>query len=113
MKLAFKLAYRNLIGGGIRTWLNVGILSFVFLVILFFNGLTNGWNHQAVRESIAWEFGAGQLLHEKYDPYDPFTIEEGHGILPESEMENLVPVLVRQASIYPKGRMVPVLIKGI
>ena len=30
MKLAFQLAYRNLVGAGLRTWLNVGHFSFHF-----------------------------------------------------------------------------------
>lgn len=72
MKLAFQLAYKNLVGSGLRTWLNVGVLSFAFVVIIFYNGLLEGWNQQAKREAIAWEFGSGQLLNDKYDPYDPF-----------------------------------------
>jgi putative ABC transport system permease protein len=38
MKLAIKLAYRNLIGAGLRTWLNVIVLSFAFVVILWLRG---------------------------------------------------------------------------
>jgi len=32
--LAFKLAYKNIISSGIKTWLNVFILSFAFVLIL-------------------------------------------------------------------------------
>ena len=31
MKLAFHLAYKNLMGAGLRTWLNAGVLSFAFI----------------------------------------------------------------------------------
>ena len=113
MKLAFQLAYRNLIGAGLRTWLNAGILSFSFIVILFFDGLIDGWNKQGIRDSIDWEYGQGQLLHADYDPYDPFTIDDGHGKIPESERAASVPVLVRQVSVYPEGRMLSVKLSGI
>ena len=79
MKLSFQLAYRNLIGAGLRTWLNVGILTFTFLVILFYNGLLDGWNLQAKRDAINWEFGCGQFHYKDYDPYNPFSLQEAHG----------------------------------
>lgn len=113
MKLAFQLAYKNLLGAGLRTWLNASVLSFAFVVMLFFNGLIDGWNLQAQRDSIDWEYGKGQLLHEDYDPYDPFSIQDGHGVLPENERDELVPILIRQASIYPDGRMLGISLKGI
>lgn len=113
MKLAFQLAYKNLVGAGLRTWLNVAVLSFAFIVIIYMNGLMDGWNEQARRDSIAWEYGNGHLLHEDYDPFDPFSIQDAHGILPAAETENLTPILIRQASIYPEGRMLSVMLKGI
>jgi hypothetical protein len=39
MKTAIKLAYRNLIGAGLRTWLNVIVLSFSFVVIIWMKGV--------------------------------------------------------------------------
>ena len=113
MRLAFQLAYKNLMGAGLRTWLNAAVLSFAFVVMLFFNGLIDGWNLQATRDSIDWEYGMGQLRHEAYDPYDPFSIKDSHGTLPESVGTGLTPILIRQASIYPGGRMLPVALKGI
>ncbi len=113
MKLAFQLAYKNLMGAGLRTWLNVGVLSFSFIIIIFYNGLIDGWNEQAKRDSIAWEYGHGQFLHSEYDPFDPFTVLDGHGVLKEEQSKNLTPILIRQASIYPDGRMLSVALKGI
>lgn len=113
MILAFQLAYRNLMGAGLRTWLNAAVLSFAFVVILFFNGLLDGWNQQAKRDNIEWEYGKGQLIHADYDPFDPFSVQDGHGILPTSAKENLVPILIRQASVYPEGRMLSISLKGI
>lgn len=113
MKLALELAYKNLIGAGLKTWLNVGILAFTYLLIVFYNGFMDGWNRQSVKDSIAWENGHGQVWHEKYDPSDPFTILDGHGSIPEENSTELVPVLVRMGTIYPEGRMLPISIKGI
>jgi len=113
MKIAFQLAYKNLMGAGLRTWLNVGVLSFAFVVIIFYNGLIDGWNQQAKIDGIAWEYGNGHLLNDGYDPFDPFSIQDGHGTLPEETSKNLVPVLIRQATIYSEGRMISAVIKGI
>jgi len=111
MKLALQLGYKNLVGAGLRTWLNAGVLSFCFIIIIFFNGLIDGWNQQARIDSTEWEVANGHLLHENYDTSDPFSIKDGHGELPQQE--NLTPVLIRQASIYPDGRMVNISLKGI
>jgi len=115
---AFKLAYRNLIGAGLRTWLNVIVLSFSFVVIIWYKGILEGWNRQARHDMIEWEVGGGQYWHQKYDPYDPFTITDSHNTLPV-EMQNAVttgamtPILISQASIYPGGRIQSILLKGI
>lgn len=113
MKLAFQLAYKNLIGSGLRTWLNVGVLSFAFVVMIFYNGLIDGWDQQAKLDSIAWEYGHGQLLEENYDPYDPFSLQDGHAEFDIKQTQKLSPILIRQATIYPDGRMLSVFLKGI
>ncbi|MFZ1807288.1 MAG: FtsX-like permease family protein [Cyclobacteriaceae bacterium] len=112
MKLAFQLAYRNLIRAGLRTWLNVGVLSFTFIVIVFYKGFLEGWNEQAVNDAIDWEYGQGQVLNKNYDRYDPFTIVDAHDRIPES-LTGEIPIFIRQGSIYPDGRMLAILIKGI
>jgi ABC-type lipoprotein release transport system permease subunit len=116
--LAFKLALRNLLGAGLRTWLNVIVLSFSFIIIIWLKGLLEGWDRQAKNDMIRWEIGGGQYWHAAYDPFDPFTLSESHGIIPDvlSDSINngtLVPVLLSQGTIYPNGRMQSVLIKGI
>ena len=112
--LIFKLALKNLLGAGMRTWLNVIVLSFAYVIIIFYNGLIDGWNEQARNDTIHWEYGQGQLWHPDYDPYDPFTLQDAHGTLPPSaDTQPLVPVLITQGSIYPQGRMLSVQLKGI
>ena len=116
--LALKLAYRNLMGAKLRTWLNMIVLSFAFLVIIWNKGLLNGWDQQARIDTIEWEIGGGQYWHENYDPYDPFTIEESHGKLSDAtnnaiNQGSLTPILISQASIYPEGRIQTVSLRGI
>lgn len=116
--MAFKLALRNLLGAGLRTWLNVVVLSLSFVVIIWYQGVLEGWNRQARRDTIAWEIGGGQFWHPAYDPFDPFSLEQAHGPLPPplreaAEQGELTPILVAQASIYPSGRMQSALLKGI
>lgn len=116
--LAFKLAYRNLLGAGLRTWLNVIILSLAFVMIIWHKGLLDGWDRQAKVDSITWEYGGGQYWHKEYDPFDPFTLTESHRVLNNDQVtmvENrkLAPILITQGTIYPNGRMRSILIKGI
>ena len=118
MNLAIKLAYRNLIGAGLRTWLNVIVLSFSFVAIIWGKGLLMGWDYQAKTDMKSWEIGGGQYWNENYDPYDQFTLADAHAVIPEefkkeTEAGEMVPVLIAQGTIYPKGRMQPILIKGI
>jgi ABC-type lipoprotein release transport system permease subunit len=100
-------------GAGLRTWLNVGILAFTFIVIIFFNAYLEGWNLQAQRDSVKWEYGQGQLRHQAYDPLDPFTLTDAHAAYTGMQGNYLTPVLIQQASIYPENRMVSIVLKGI
>jgi putative ABC transport system permease protein len=116
--LSIKLAYRNLIGAGLRTWLNVFVLSFVYILIIWHYGIIDGWNYQARKDMQAWEVGNGQYWHQNYDPYDFFTLEESHAQIPETFKKSIAegtitPVLITQGSVYPEGRIQSVLLKGI
>jgi ABC-type lipoprotein release transport system permease subunit len=112
MKLELKLAFKNLLGARLRTFLNILVLSFSFVIIILLNSIMDGWDQQAQSDSVAWEFGEGHLINKKYDPLDPYTILEGHGPIPENK-KGLIPILVHQASIYPQGRMMGIILKGI
>jgi ABC-type lipoprotein release transport system permease subunit len=73
---------------------------------------------QASRDFIKDEIAGGQYWIETYDPYDPLSLDESHGIIPgqlDALIENrqATPILVRQGTIYPEGRVQSILIKGI
>lgn len=116
--IAFKLAFRNLFGAGLRTLLVVFVLSLAYFLIIFMNGLYQGWDKQAKIEMINWEVGQGQYWHDAYDPYDPMTLVDAHAVIP-AELEKFaadgsaVPILITQATIYPEGRMMGIVMKGI
>ncbi len=116
--LSLKLAFKNLMGAGLRTWLNVLALSFAFVLIIFYNGMIDGWNRQAIRDTKDWETGEGQFWHPEYDRFDPYTIEDSHALLSEEiKLEignnNLTPVLIAQATAYPQDRSMGIVLKGI
>jgi ABC-type lipoprotein release transport system permease subunit len=115
---AIKLALRNLIGAGLRTWLSVFVLAVILILIIWQYGVIDGWDRMAVRDMIAWEIGGGQIWTAEYDPYDPFTLEDSHSTIPPSfreeiEKGNMAPILITQASIYPGGSIMSILLKGI
>ena len=115
---AIKLALRNLIGAGLRTWLSVIVLAIILILIIWQYAIIDGWDRMAVRDMIAWEIGGGQIWTEGYDPFDPFTLEDSHRAIPQSfndeiEKGNMAPILITQASIYPEGRIMSILLKGI
>jgi putative ABC transport system permease protein len=116
--LTIKLAFRNLIGAGIRTWLNVFVLSLAFLMIIFVQGLIKGMGEYAVEISVEYDYGGGQYRHKTYDPYDPLTLEESHAILSPT-LEGLIErgeataILVTSGAAFPEGRVQSALLKGI
>ena len=116
--LAIKLAFKNLLGAGLRTWLNVTVLSFAFILIIFYNGMIDGWNRQGRNDTQDWEIGQGQFWLPEYDRYDPYTIQDSHTslsdlVITEVSKGNLTPVLITQATIYPEGRVQNAMLKGV
>jgi len=116
--MLFNIAIKNLLGAGIRTWLNVFVTSVSIFMIIFSSGMYSGMMEHAMKVSIDTEIAGGAYWHPKYDPYDPITFENSHSKIP-SELKKIVndnkalEVLVNQAAIYPNGRIVPVIMKGI
>ncbi len=116
--IAIKLAYKNLLGAGLRTWLNVAVLSFAFVLIIFYNGMIDGWNRQGLKDTKDWEIGQGQFWHPEYDKYDPYTIQDSHSLLSEKvngeiKKGNLTPILITQSTFYPEGRVQSGILKGV
>jgi ABC-type lipoprotein release transport system permease subunit len=116
--LILKTSFKNILGAGRRTWLNVAVLSFTFVILLLFNGLMDGAFNGTRHDTEVWEIGAGQFWHPQYDRLDVFTLQDAHGEITDELQSHvnsgaLTPVLVTQGVIYPQGRMQNVLLRGI
>lgn len=114
----YKLALRNLLGGGVKAWLRVGVLSLAFLTIIAIQGVYQGINEQGSDALIAAEAGAGQYWHEKYDPQDPLGLPDAHGVVPKelsqiTDAGSAAAILIVQGFMYAGGNLRSVLLKGI
>lgn len=116
--MILKLAYKNILGNGWRSLINVVILSIVLTGMIWMQGLYDGWERIARRQMIEWEFGGGHYEQVSFDKYDSFTLDKSYAAIPQ-EMSKLViegkavPILYSAGVIYPEGRMTPIVIKGI
>ena len=113
-----KLAFKNIYGAGLRTWLSATALSFSFVAIIFLQGLYKGMTDQAEKATVDAQYAGGHYWQNAYDPYDALTLDDAHGRIPDG-LRKLVgenkatPILIRQATIYPNGRFQSALLKGI
>ena len=116
--MLFKIAIKNILGAKLRTWLNVFVTALSFFIIVFFSAMYDGMLEHAMQVTIDTEIAGGAYWHPEYDPLDPMTFEDAHAVPPGTvkalvNQKKAVPVLVSQASIYPNGRIMPVIMKGI
>jgi ABC-type lipoprotein release transport system permease subunit len=113
-----KLALRNLLGGGLKTWLRVIVLSVTFVVIVSMVGLILGVNEQATQAMIAADIGGGQYWHEKYDPQNALDLPDAHGVIPPElgklvEAGRATPILAVQGFMYVGGSFRPIVLRGV
>jgi ABC-type lipoprotein release transport system permease subunit len=116
--MLLRLAWRNLLGAGMRTALNVVVLSITFVAIVGTLGLLEGFNRQTSRAMIEGEYGGGQYWHPTFDPLDPISLPDAHGAVPPLVRQQIdagraTAVLVVPGTMYPGGRLRSVVIKGI
>ena len=116
--MLFKIALKNLLGARLRTFLNVFVTAFSFFMILFMSAMYDGMLQHAKQVTMNTEIAGGAYWHPEYDPLDPITFENAHSVPPTAiqalvDQKKAFPVLVSQASIYPGGRIMPTIMKGI
>jgi len=115
--MKFRLAFRNLLGAGLRTWLNIAALSLCFALILILQGMYNGLFGKIEHDMIETEVAGGQYWVENYDPYNPIRLDSYYRdynlFQPYVESGDAVPVLYRSAVMYPNGGSMNVILKGI
>ena len=109
---------KNLLGARLRTFLNVLVTAFSFFLILFMSAMYDGMLQHTKQVTMDTEIAGGAYWHPKYDPMNPMTFEDAHSVPPVAvqtlvDEKKAFPVLVSQASIYPGGRIMPTIMKGI
>lgn len=116
--MLIKLANRNILGNGWRSVINMFILAFVLVGMIWMMAMFHSWTYRATQQMRDWEHGEGLLRLKGYDPYDGFTWDKSHAPL-SKEMQSAVdrgdmlPILLSPAVIYPEGRMMSVQVRGI
>ncbi|MFH2129863.1 MAG: FtsX-like permease family protein [bacterium] len=116
--MIFKIAFKNVLSAGIRTWLNTVIISITLTAIILIQGMNNGLLKELMTNRINEELGNGQFWHVNYDPFDPLTLEKSHGELSPAmaaavKKREAIPILMVAGSAYPQGRIFPAVLKGI
>ncbi|MAJ43786.1 MAG: ABC transporter permease [Candidatus Marinimicrobia bacterium] len=116
--MLLNIAIKNLLGARLRSFLNIFVTSLSFFIIIFISGMYDGMRQHAKHITIKTEISGGAYWHPNYDPLDPMSYEKSHSVIPSKiniliEKNKAVPILVSQATIYPNGRMIPVIMKGI
>ena len=116
--MLLKIAMKNLLGARLRTFLNVIVTAFSFFLILFMSAMYDGMLQHTKQVTMDTEIAGGAYWHPKYDPLNPMTFEDAHSVPPVAvqtlvDEKKAFPVLVSQASIYPGGRIMPTIMKGI
>ncbi len=113
------LALRNILGAKLRTWLNILVLAFSFILIIWGKAVVVGMGDQIMDAMKDVELGhGGQLWHPEFDPEDPLTINDAHTRVPdalETSISNgqIAPILMATGNIYPEGKVRAALIRGI
>lgn len=116
--MIFKLAYKNLMGAKLRTWLTVISLSFTYLLIIWSQSIYLGMQEEGTANSVEEEIAAGQYWQEEYDPFDLRDLSDNNiqvkGFLKKMiDEKEAFPQLLIPGSIYPDGRLTNVIIRGI
>ncbi len=116
--LTWNLAFKNVTKAGLRTWLNVFILSFAFVLIIWTDGMYDGMSKQVIGDMVDNSIGGGQFWQSNYDPFDPFSLDDSHAEIP-GNFQNLIntgkatPKLIRSCAMFPNGRVQSALLNGI
>lgn len=116
--MILRLAYKNIIGYGWRSTVNMLILAIVLIGMVWMQAMYYSWIKVAETQQKAWEYGKGMLRVRSYDPFDAFSWEKSYAPTPPALKPaiadgKVIPVLMSPATIYPDGRMMPAMLKGI
>lgn len=116
--MILRLAYKNILGYGWRSLIIVFMLAMIITLTLWMEAMYHSWVGLAKTQQEEWEYGSNMLRSVHYDPLDAFTWDKSYGPIPEAlkgdiKTDKAVPVLFSPAVIYPQGRSITAMVKGI
>jgi len=116
--MVYKIALKNLLSAGVRTWLTAFVLSLTLASMIFLQALMTGMLDEMSTIRAKEEISQGQIWHPDYDPYDLTQLDQANGaapseLLPLITSGELCPLLLIPGAVYPKGRFRNLLIKGV
>lgn len=116
--MILRLAVKNILHNGWRSLINIVVVSIVLIVMVWTQAMYYSWIRLAEIQQTDWEYGKGLLRVKTYDPYDPLTFDESYAPIPQElqnaiDQDEIAPILMAPATIYPQGRMLSAVIKGI
>lgn len=117
-RLLLRLALRNLLGTGLRFYINLAVLAITVLLILLLKGIWAGMGLQMVDTVVTTEIGSGQWQALGYDAQDSMTFNDAVAALPAWSSDavaagEICPQLLRTATLYVQGRPLAVTLRGI
>ena len=107
--MLFNIAIKNLIGAGIRTWLNVFVTSVSIFMIIFSSGMYTGMRQHAMNVSIDTEIAGENLrkLNETVE-YSPEKMTPMGRLGKPVEVANAVLFLASDEASYISGHTLSV-----
>jgi len=116
--MLLKLAYKNIVGNGWRSLINIFILSILCIGMLWMESMYHSWISLARTQQHQYEYASGLARVASYDPFDAFSWDTAYADYPARvdalvRQQKAVPVLFSPAAVYHDGRMLSVLAKGI
>ena len=115
--MIFRLAIKNILHAGLRTWLNISALTLVFIMILFMQGMYSGMFSQIEHNMIKYEVAGGQYWVKDSDLDNPLKIDDAHAdydiFYSAIANQKAFPILYRNGVLYGENGMRGILIKGI
>ncbi len=116
--MILKLALRNILGNGWRSLINIFIMAFILIGLIWMEAMWISWMQLAKTQQKEWEYGSLLFRVKAYDPFDAFSWEKSFAPIPRQASRHvnageLVPILFSPSVIYPHGRMMNAMVKGI
>ena len=115
--MIFRIALKNFLRQGMRSFLNVLVTALAMVAVVFNLSLYNGFQDQAVRNMVSTDVAGGHYRMPGFDILAPIEWEDQTfktpGALSALPLSDKSEVLVLQGQIFPNRRLFPVQLRGM